>query len=328
MMEFLRDRYGRRVNYLRISVTDRCNLRCHYCMPLHDLQFHKKDEILSFEEIVHTVQIANRLGIDRARLTGGEPLVRRDLPLLIKMLRAETALKELSLTTNGLLLERNAEALAASGLDWINVSLDSLRPDRFKRITRFGLLETVWAGLKRAAEVGLKPIKINTLILKGFNEDEIEEWLEITMSHELVVRFLELMPIGEGANLTHLGSFANLAEIRDVLVRRHSLQPAKPGRGNGPARYWRAPGAKGMIGFITPISEKYCDTCNRFRLTANGEIRPCLAYDVHVKLLDAIKAGDEEAIRAGFLEAAQMKPEGHHWEVGQETRTLMSSLGG
>jgi cyclic pyranopterin phosphate synthase len=297
-------------------------------MPLHGLQFHKKDEILSFEEIVHTVQIANRLGIDRARLTGGEPLVRRDLPVLIKMLRDETDLKELSLTTNGLLLERLAEELASSGLDWINVSLDSLRPDRFTRITRFGLLETVWAGLRRATEVGLKPIKINTLVLKNFNEDEVEDWLNLTMTNEFVVRFLELMPIGEGADLTHLGGFANLSEVRDGLIEKFGLVPAKPGRGNGPARYWKAPGAKGMIGFITPISEKYCDTCNRFRLTANGEIRPCLAYDVHVKLLDAIKAGDEDAIRAGFLEAADMKPEGHHWELGQVTQTLMSSLGG
>ncbi|MBI1729195.1 GTP 3',8-cyclase MoaA [Candidatus Acetothermia bacterium] len=328
MMEFLKDRYGRRVNYLRISVTDRCNLRCHYCMPLHGLQFHKKEEILSFEEIVHTVQIANRLGIDRARLTGGEPLVRRDLPVLIKMLRNETDLKELSLTTNGLLLERLAEELATSGLDWINVSLDSLRPDRFTRITRFGLLETVWAGLRRATEVGLKPIKINTLVLKNFNEDEVEDWLDLTMNNEFVVRFLELMPIGEGADLTHLGGFANLSEIRNELIEKFGLVPAKPGRGNGPARYWKVPGAKGMIGFILPISEKYCDTCNRFRLTANGEIRPCLAYDVHVKLLDVIRAGDEDAIRAGFLEAADMKPEGHHWEVGQVTQTLMSSLGG
>ena len=327
-MTQLADRYGRDINYLRISVTDRCNLRCHYCMPLHGLEFHQKSEVLSFEEIVTTVQVANELGVDRARLTGGEPLVRRDLPQLVKMLRTETDLKELSMTTNGLLLERYAEELADAGLDWVNISLDSLRPERFKKITRFGILETVWSAIEKAAEVGLKPIKINTLAIKGFNDDEVGEWIELTMKHDLMVRFLELMPIGEGAYLSGFGEFHDLTELREKLTEEYGLVPAKPGKGNGPAKYWKTPGAKGMIGFITPMSDKYCDTCNRFRLTANGEIRPCLAYDVHVKLGDIIKSGDREAIRAGLMEAAEIKPEGHNWEVGQITKTVMSSLGG
>jgi cyclic pyranopterin phosphate synthase len=327
-MNQLTDPFGRKINYLRISVTDRCNLRCHYCMPLHGLEFFQKTDILSFEEITTAVQVANELGIDRARITGGEPLVRKDLPKLVKMLRSETDLKQLSMTTNGLLLERFAEELAESGLDWINVSLDSLRPDRFEKISRFGVLETVWKGLEKAAECGLSPIKINTLVLKGFNEDEIDDWIELTMQHNLIVRFLELMPIGEGAGVQGIGEYANLAEIRDSVVEKHDLIPAVPGRGNGPAKYWKATGSKGMIGFITPVSDRYCDTCNRFRLTANGEIRPCLAYDVHVKLGDEIKGGDREAIRRGLVEAAEIKPEGHHWEIGQVTKTQMSSLGG
>lgn len=324
----LSDSFGRRLNYLRISVTDRCNLRCHYCMPVEGLQFHPKDEILTFEEIVRLVQVANKLGIDRARITGGEPLVRQDLPLLIRMLHQETQLKEISMTTNGMLLEHFAAELAAAGLDWINVSLDSLREKRFHQITRFGQLDTVLRGIECAAQAGIRPIKLNTLILKDFNDDELDELVRLTLEQELIVRFLELMPIGEGVRLGHLGSYLDLTQAKQQLIRRYGLVPAEVSRGNGPAKYWQIPGAKGMIGFITPISDKYCDGCNRVRLTSNGEIWPCLAYDIHVKLGAAIKVGDLEAIEAGLRQAAQIKPAGHHWETGQVTQTVMSSLGG
>jgi len=297
-------------------------------MPLEGIEFHPKREILTFEEIVEAVQIGNELGIDRARLTGGEPLVRKGLPQLVKMLRRETDLKELSMTTNGLYLPETAEALAEAGLDWVNVSVDSLDPKRFREITRFGDLERVWEGIERAAEAGLTPVKINALVLKGFNDDEIESWLKLTLDHDLVVRFLELMPIGEGITLRRLGGFANLTEIREELTARYGLIPARPERGNGPARYWKVPGAKGLIGFITPISDKYCDTCNRMRLTANGELRPCLAYDIHVQAGEAIKRGDRRAVKQAFLRAVAIKPAGHRWELGQTTQTVMSSLGG
>jgi cyclic pyranopterin phosphate synthase len=327
-MKTLTDRFGRVINYLRISVTDRCNLRCLYCMPLDGLSFHSQKELLSFEEIVLTVQVANRLGIDRARITGGEPLLRPRLPDLIRMLKQETGLREISMTTNGTLLARHAEALADSGLDWINVSVDSLRPDRFKKITRFGILRNVWRGVERAAEAGLKPIKINTLLLKGFNEDEVEDWLRLTLDHDLTVRFLELMPMGGTFQLDGVGSFMDVTEVREQLIAGHGLIPAEVEQGSGPARYWKVPGARGRVGFIASLSEQYCGDCNRFRLTANGELRPCLADDRHVKLSEAIKRGDVQAIEAGFLEAARIKPKGHHWEVGQVTKTVMSNLGG
>lgn len=322
------DGFGRRVNYLRVSVTDRCNLRCDYCMPVDGATPYITKDILSFEEIVRTVRVANRLGIDRVRITGGEPLLRRDLPELVRMLKHETDLVELAMTTNGLLLGRNADALAASGLDWVNVSLDSLRPDRFQRITHFGVLEKVWAGIRRAAAAGLHPIKINTLILEDFNTDEVDQWVALTVDHDLVVRFLELMPIGEAVRLRSLGGFANLTAIRERLVAQYGLVPSHPGRGNGPARYWKVPGARGMIGFITPVSDRYCDTCSRFRLTSDGDLRPCLAYDDHIALGAAIRHGDEAAIEAGFREAARAKPRGHHWEVGQTTSGLMWKVGG
>lgn len=321
------DRFGRVHNYLRISVTDRCNQRCHFCMPLDQQFFHSKKEVLSYEEIVLVVQVANTLGIDRVRITGGEPLVRRDLPTLIRMLKEQTETQEISMTTNGLLLERFAQPLKEAGLDRVNISLHSLRPERFQRLTRFGQLEMVLRGIRKAREVGLKPTKLNALIMKGFNEDEIEDLFRLTLHDEIVVRLLELMPIGEALRLNGFGSYLNLTHVRAWLTEKYGLVPVEE-RGNGPARYWKAPGAPGKIGFITPISNRYCDTCSRIRLTANGELRPCLAYDVHIAMREAIRQGDRDAIAEAFMRALAIKPRGHRWEEGQTTDTVMSSLGG
>lgn len=322
----MKDRFGREHNYLRISVIDRCNLRCHYCMPLN-VKFFDPQDVLSFDEIVTVVQVANQLGIDRVRITGGEPLVRPNLPELIYRLKTECDLTEISCTTNGMLLEHFAQELKEAGLDRINVSVDTLRPDRFRKITRFGSLQTVLAGVRRALEVGLTPVKINAVILKGFNDDEIEDLFKLTLLENVTVRFLELMPIGEALSLNGMGGYLNLSKIREFLVEKHKLVPTEE-RGHGPARYWKTPGAPGKVGFITPISEQYCATCSRIRLTANGEIRPCLAYDVHVNLREAIRRRDLSAIAAGLEKALQIKPAGHHWAEGQVTQTVMSSLGG
>lgn len=322
----MKDRFGREVSYLRISVIDRCNLRCHYCMPLN-VQFFDPREVLSFDEIVTVTKVANKLGIHSVRLTGGEPLVRPNLSELIRRLKNDCDLKDISLTTNGMLLERFARDLKDAGLDRINVSVDTLRPDRFRKITRLGSLQTVLYGLRRAVDVGLTPIKINVVILKGFNEDEIDDLFKLTLVERVTVRFLELMPIGEAISLNGMGSYLNLTKAKESLIQKYGLTPTEE-RGNGPARYWRAPGVPGKVGFITPISDKYCATCSRIRLTANGEIRPCLAYDLHVSLREAIRRGDEEAIAEGLRKAVASKPWGHHWEEGQITQTVMSSLGG
>lgn len=322
----MKDRFGREHTYLRISVIDRCNLRCHYCMPLHAKFFDPK-EVLSFDEIVTVVQVATELGIRSVRLTGGEPLVRPNLPELIYRLKTECDLEEISCTTNGMLLGRFAKDLKDAGLDRINVSVDTLRPARFQKITRFGSLETVLDGLRRAVEVGLTPLKINAVILKGFNDDEIEDLFTLTLIENVTVRFLELMPIGEALSLDGLGGYLNLTNVRRWLTEKYGLVPAEE-KGRGPARYWKVPGAPGKVGFITPISDRYCATCSRLRLTANGEIRPCLAYDVHVNIRDAIRRGDRDAIAAGIQKALALKPAGHHWDEGQITKTAMSSLGG
>lgn len=322
----MKDRFGREHTYLRISVIDRCNLRCHYCMPLHAKFFDPK-EVLSFDEIVTVVQVATELGIRSVRLTGGEPLVRPNLPELIYRLKTECDLEEISCTTNGMLLGRFVKDLKDAGLDRINVSVDTLRPARFQKITRFGSLETVLDGLRRAVEVGLTPLKINAVILKGFNDDEIEDLFTLTLIENVTVRFLELMPIGEALSLDGLGGYLNLTNVRRWLTEKYGLVPAEE-KGRGPARYWKVPGAPGKVGFITPISDRYCATCSRLRLTANGEIRPCLAYDVHVNIRDAIRRGDRDAIAAGIQKALALKPAGHHWDEGQITKTAMSSLGG
>jgi cyclic pyranopterin phosphate synthase len=249
---------------------------------------------------VLVVQVANELGIDRVRITGGEPLVRKDLPTLIQMIREQTTTKEISLTTNGLLLERFAPALKDAGLTRVNVSLHSLKAERFSRLTRFGSLEMVLRGIRAALELGLQPVKINALILKGFNDDEIEELLALTLKYPVCVRFLELMPIGEALSLDGVGSYLNLSEVRERLSQRYGLV-AVDERGNGPARYWQVPGAPGKVGFITPISNKYCDSCSRLRLTATGELRPCLAYDLHISMRASIRRPRPGRHRESFL---------------------------
>ena len=327
-MNLLIDSFGRTHRSLRISVTDRCNLRCRYCMPAAGLPFAPRDELLSFEEITFAVDVAVSLGIDRVRITGGEPLLRRELSKLIAMLDEHTGVVDIAMTTNGLLLERYADSLAQSGLNRINISLDSLEPERFTEITRHGILEDVWEGIEAASRAGLSPIRINALLLEGFNDDEVEDWLALTKKHSIDVRFMELMPIGEGAELGRLGEYLNLTSLRQRLVEERGLEPADPELGNGPARYWREPGAKGRIGFITPMSNSYCDTCSRMRLTSKGELRACLAYDEHVDISEALRAGDREATVAGFRRAVAEKPAGHQWHDGEITKTGMSVLGG
>lgn len=328
MSEVLRDGHGRLVNYLRVSVTDRCNLRCRYCMPAEGVPLAPKSDLLTFEEIIQAVSVASELGIDRVRITGGEPLLRRELPSLIASLKALPGISEIAMTTNALLLHKYVDDLVASGLDRINVSLDSLRPDRFERLTRFALLKETWRGIRAASDAGLGPIKINSVVVAGFNDDELEDWLELTRKSDIIVRFLEVMPMGEGAEMRRLGGFHDLSVTRKWLQLKYGLEPAERGIGNGPARYWRVPGASGKIGFITPISDKYCDTCTRFRLTNTGRIRPCLASELEVDAAAAIRAGDRDAIAAAFREAAAIKPVGHDWEDGTSTATGMSTLGG
>jgi len=323
----MRDAYDREVDYLRISVTDRCTFRCRYCMPLAGAPLLDHHEFLTFDEIVAIARVANELGIRNFRLTGGEPLVRRGLPDLVRAMRDGCDIDDLSMTTNGYLLPRYARELKAAGLDRVNVSLDSLDPEKFRWIARGGDLATVLGGLEAALEAGLGPVKVNTVVMGGVNDDEIDALIDyLAVDRPVAVRFIEYMPIGEAA-VAGL-DFVDLTEKREELVRRRGLVPTAAGRGNGPARYWAVPGGLGQVGFITPVSDKYCATCSRLRLDARGTVRPCLAFDLGMSLRDALRQDGPERVRDLMRRVVLGKPREHHWELGQVTEVAMSSLGG
>ncbi len=312
-MPELHDSFGRRVDYLRISVTDRCNLRCAYCMPASGVSWKPRQDLLSASEIERVVRAAAGLGIRRVRLTGGEPLARPDLVALVRALARIDGIEEISLTTNGMLLERLAAPLAAAGLKRVNVSLDSLRPETFRRLTRFGEIERLWRGLAAAERAGLAPIKLNTVVIRGVNDDELADFAALTLSRPWHVRFIELMPVG---NLGDWGEgFPPQAEryysIHEMLaqLRPLGLTPCAAPAGNGPARVYRIPGAAGTIGFISPLGEHFCETCNRLRLTADGRLRPCLLREGEIDARDVARRGGDVAELIHL--AAQRKPIGH-----------------
>ena len=326
------DDFGRAINYLRVSVTDRCNLRCVYCMPPTGIDKQPHGEILRYEEIALVVRAAAELGVRKVRLTGGEPLARLGLPDLVRMLAAIPGIDDLSMTTNGTLLARHAQALAAAGLRRVNISLDTLRPERFEQITRHGQLYDVWAGIAAAQAAGLAPIKLNMVVVRGLNDDEVVDFARRTLSDGWHVRFIELMPIG--ANVDWAGDGAvSIKEVRGRIEA--ALGPlAAAGRGspagNGPARYYRLPGATGTVGFIAAISEHICRTCNRLRLTADGRLRPCLMSDEELDLRPALRAGaDLEMMKELLIQAIRRKPERHHLDQAQPPQgRTMSEIGG
>ncbi len=325
-----KDAYDRPINYLRISVTDRCNLRCVYCMPPEGVQTRPHEEILSYEEIELVVQAAVSLGIHKVRLTGGEPLVRLDVVDLVRMLADIPGIDDLAMTTNSTLLARYAHDLAEAGLKRVNVSLDTLDAERFRRITRRDGLSAVLDGLAAAREAGLLPIKINTVVVRGLNDDEVLDFARLTLTRDWHVRFIEMMPIGKSTIWSGDG-YMSCAEIRGKIENELAkLQPFKLKSGCGPARYYRLPDALGAIGFISPISHHFCYRCNRLRLTADGRLRPCLLSDYELDLRTPLREGAGlDAIRELLLQAIHDKPKRHHLaeHVAPQGRT-MSEIGG
>jgi cyclic pyranopterin phosphate synthase len=327
------DACNRPISYLRVSVTDRCNLRCVYCMPPEGVSWRSHEEILRYEEIETVVRAAAELGISKVRLTGGEPLVRPGVADLVQMLADIPGVDDLAMTTNGTFLSRYAADLAEAGLRRVNVSLDTLRPERFRRITRLGRLEDVLAGMEAAREAGLEPIKINTVVIRGMNDDEAVDFAQKTVSEAWNVRFIEFMPVGNGefADGRWQEKVVTAAEIRQQIEAALGvLEPAKVSAGSGPARYYRLPGASGTLGFITPISEHFCYRCNRLRLTADGQLRPCLLSDYEIDLRTPLRQGADVAqIEALLLKGIESKPVRHHLDECQmpENR-VMSEIGG
>lgn len=309
----LKDRWGRPVTYLRVSVTDRCNFRCVYCMPAEGVTRQEHAAILTYEEIAEVVRVAAEEGVREVRLTGGEPLVRQDLPLLVRMIAEIPGIEDLSLTTNGFLLDRMARALVDAGLKRINVSLDTLKPDRFQRITRGGDINRVLRGLETAEAVGLNPIKINVVAMRGVNDDEIEDMARLTLERNWNVRFIELMPISNqtpwGDGFPHPDTM--YLPIQEMLRRLAplGLEACDHKVGSGPSRAYRLRDAKGAIGFISPLGESFCEGCNRLRLTADGHLRPCLMSSVEVPMLPALREG--KPVLPLLQQAVDLKPQGH-----------------
>ena len=305
----LRDQFGRSIQYLRISVTDRCNFRCVYCMPAEGLPWLPKADLLSYEEIVEVVRQLAPLGLRRLRITGGEPTIRPQLDTLVRGLRRVPGVEDIALSTNGARLAELAAPLRAAGLDRVNLSADSLRPDRITAIARRRIDFNPVTAASAAEAVGLAPIKINVVVMRGVNDDEIADFAQLTRRHPWHVRFIELMPVGELRALT----WDHVVPSEEVLARVAELGPllpdAGPARGNGPARYYRLAGGAGTIGVITPMTHTYCESCNRVRLTADGQLRTCLFGDHAVDLRGPLRTG--EPLVQHFRRALAGKPKEH-----------------
>lgn len=326
----MRDGFGRRIEYLRISVTDKCNLRCVYCMPEEGLPWLRRDALLNYEEITEIVSIMAPLGLRKIRITGGEPLVRRDLHFLVRMLARVPGITDIALSTNAVLLEEQAEELRNAGVNRLNVSLDSLVPERVDAISRRpGSAEQIFRGLEAAEAAGFSPIKINCVVMRGRNDDEIEDFARISRERPWHIRFIEVMPTGENLGVS-ADEYVSSDEMLARIAKIGSLEPVAGPGGNGPARYYAFPGAPGTIGIITPMSHNYCDTCNRMRLTADGQLRPCLFGAIQTNLRDPLRRG--EPIEPLIRETLRIKPE-RHWLVqgsdkGSGGLLALSQVGG
>jgi len=304
------DQHGRSIEYLRISVTDRCNFRCVYCMPEAGLNWLPKADILSYEEITEVVRQLAPKGLRRLRITGGEPTIRPDLVRLIAMLRAVDGIEDIALSTNGVKLPAMAADLKAAGLDRVNISADSLQPERIAKIARRNLGFEPVTALRAALDAQLEPVKLNVVVMRGINDDEVLDFARLTLEHRAHIRFIELMPVGEMAHLTD-AHIVPSDEILGRIAALGALDPASgPAKGNGPAKYYRIAGAPGTVGVITPMTHTYCGTCNRVRLTADGRLRTCLYGDHEVDLRTPLREGAELA--SLFEAALKEKPLEHN----------------
>mgnify|MGYP001821942260 FL=1 len=322
------DPFNRRIEYVRLSVTDRCNFRCFYCLPKHFRNFETPEQWLSFEEIERIIAAFSELGVERVRLTGGEPLVRKQLPRLIRSLAALPGIEDLSLSTNASLLVEHARELKDSGVSRINVSLDTLREDRFRSVTQGGDLNRVLDGLQAARKAGLNPVKINMVALKGINDDEFEPMVDYCMENGFTLRFIETMPMGEAGR----SGSEHYLDLQYVLERLHKRYELVPGvmAGGGPAKYFQVKNTDVRIGFITPISQHFCETCNWVRISVDGTLYLCLGQEHSVELRPLLRRGiSDEQLQSVLVDAMRLKPARHEFgaDSGQLDR-CMSQTGG
>lgn len=326
-MSGISDSFQRPINYLRISVTDRCNLRCTYCMPAEGISLVPHSELLTYEEISSVASVAADIGINKIRISGGEPLIRLKLVNLIEMLSQINGIDELSMTTNGTLLAEHATDLKKAGLKRVNVSLDTLKRDRYRDITGYDKLPEVLRGVEAAHNANLEPVKINVVVMRGVNDDEIMDFAELSREEGWHVRFIELMPL---VNKEQNPDFISVKEMLSLLASLDGLEACSSPLGNGPATYYKLPGGIGTIGFISPVSEHFCFKCNRLRLTADGRLLPCLLSDEEVDLRPTLRdKAPLEEIKRLLLQAIALKPEGHCMNQGPVSqKRLMAQMGG
>ncbi|MCW8901226.1 MAG: GTP 3',8-cyclase MoaA [Gammaproteobacteria bacterium] len=324
----LTDKYGRNIEYLRLSVTDRCDLRCNYCMPEGFKDFGEPEDWLTFDEIERIIRVFGELGTRRIRITGGEPLVRKNLPELAARLSLLPGIEDLSLSSNATRMQKQAEPLKKAGISRINISLDTLRADRFKQITGGGKLEKVINGLLAAKEAGFHPVKINMVVMRGVNDDEVEDMVQFCIDHDFTLRFIETMPMGNTGREASL-QYIPLSEIHDRLAKKYNLVKANM-NGGGPARYVRVEGTELRIGYITPMSQHFCDTCNRVRLSVDGTLYLCLGQDDSYPLRELMRAGiTDDELKQHIQNAIDIKPEKHEFSDNpQKLVRFMSMTGG
>ncbi len=323
------DRFGRSIHYLRISLTDHCNLRCVYCMP-EDMVFRPNAELLQDDEILLLVRLFAQLGFDKLRLTGGEPTVRAHIVELVREIARTPGVRSLSMTTNGVLLSRLAEPLKMAGLQRVNVSLDTLDAEKFRRLTRWGTMDDVWQGIEAADRAGLTPIKINAVVVRGYNETDVIDLARLTLDHPWQVRFIEMMPFA-GATELQQQQMVTAGEMQDrIQAALGTMQIANDGQLDGEARLFRLPGAAGDLGFISSVTQPFCAACTRARLTADGRLRLCLLREGEVDLLKPLRGGATlEQLRQLILDGIWVKPWGHGLEEGLiPLNRVMSEIGG
>ena len=323
----LHDRFGRRIDYLRLSVTDRCDLRCSYCRPKDFDGYAEPADWLTFDEVTRVVAAFARLGVARVRLTGGEPLLRRNLVDLVNDLAALPGVRDLSLSTNATQLVKHAAPLKAAGLGRINVSLDSLDRECMEKVSGRDSLGAIMAGIMAARDAGLTPIKLNMVAMRGVNDHEIERMAEFCLENGFILRLIEAMPIGEAGRNTR---YLSLDEVRPKLIERFALEPCSAELGGGPARYWQTSDGSGQIGFITPISQHFCATCNRVRLSVEGTLYLCLGQEDKIELRPILRSGANDAeLEAAIRAAIEQKPWHHDFvEAPAKIVRFMSQTGG
>ncbi len=328
----LRDGFGRPINYLRVSLTDRCNLRCRYCMPTHGLVFEPDEALLSAAEIETVVRAAAGLGFHKIRLTGGEPTLRRDVVDIVGRIAAVPGIRDLSMTTNGVRLPQLALPLKAAGLGRVNIHVDSLNRANVEDLMRWSRLEELWAGIEAAEAAGLAPIKLNTVIARGYNDGDVVDLARLTLEHDWTVRFIELMPLGSGDEAQFSIDFyvSNADVKRQIEATLGPLEPVPNRDPSDEARNFRLAGARGRVGFISPVSAPYCGTCNRMRLTADGKFHLCLLHDDEIDVRAILRGGGGQAELGAALErAVAAKPTGHALGIGVHTeRRRMHAIGG